>query len=456
MFKKFFSILTSLMLVVVSVSCTPAAGGGELNTNQTDATKLQVNYQGKDFTTDGIGRVTLKTLVDGDTTYFNIPNNPAYAKDGISLRYVGLDTPETTGGASDSGMAVEPWGKTAKLFVKDKLTNAKTIVLECETSVYGPKDSSGRWLGLVWYQPKDVDGVAQDFRLLNLEMVEQALSENKFIYPTSKYFQAFKKAGEYAESTGKRVYGEVDPDYNNELTVVPMTINHLLNNFNDYASLENSASSGVLINLDVIIVSFIGSNMYVIDAEPDVDEQGNPIVRGIYVYAGYNFSWASVASIGWRINIVCGASEFNGSPQLVGIITDDDNPLVWSRIEKGITVDPKVVTPSTDLSKEVGSYVTCDVIAERVDLDTNNKGVPEVTVRCKILNSDGSTSGSSISIRVDAAVNPKYGDTGDGSDYFTVGTKYRVTGCINKFYDNYQIMLGNNKNKTNKLCQIIE
>ena len=61
--------------------------------------------------------------------------------------------------------------------------------------------------------------------------------------------------------------------------------------------------------------------------------------------------------------------------KLFGIITDGDNPLVWSRIATGITVDPKVVTPSTDLSKEVGSYVTCDVIAESVKFETNKKEV---------------------------------------------------------------------------------
>ena len=287
-------------------------------------------------------------------------------------------------------------------------------------------------------------------------MVEQALSENRFLYTNSKYFQAFQKAGDHAKSTGKRIYGEVDPDYNNELEVVPMTINHLLNNFEEYASLDDSLSSGVLVNLDVIIVSFIGNNMFVIDAEPDVDEDGNPIVRGIYVYAGYNYSWASVASIGYRMNIVCGASMFNGNPQLFGIIVDGDNPLCWSLIALGISASPKKIDATTDITKEVGSYVTCDVIAEDVEFDTNNKGLPEVTVKCKILNEDGTTSNKSIDLRVDAAVNPKYGAAANCSDYFVVGTKYRVTGCINKFYNNYQIMLGNNKNKTNKLCQIIE
>src|SRR5574344_367505 len=56
-------------------------------------THLTTEYSGKDFISQGIGQVTLKTGIDGDTSHF-------YAADGttiIKARYNGIATPESTG-----------------------------------------------------------------------------------------------------------------------------------------------------------------------------------------------------------------------------------------------------------------------------------------------------------------------------------------------------------------------
>ena len=59
----------------------------------------------------------------------------------------------------------------------------------------------GRYLGFVW-----VDGV-----LLNLELVEQAYSNSTL--SKSKYVDYFRLAENNAKITGRRFYGEIDPNY---------------------------------------------------------------------------------------------------------------------------------------------------------------------------------------------------------------------------------------------------
>ena len=81
--------------------------------------------------------------VDGDTTHFTDKN-----KNTIKLRYLGVNTPESTG-------RIAPWGKQASVFVKNKLENAYSIVIEAENVGNPPEtDTTGdRYLGYVWYKP---------------------------------------------------------------------------------------------------------------------------------------------------------------------------------------------------------------------------------------------------------------------------------------------------------------
>ena len=117
------------------------------------------------FLTDGAGYATLVSLTDGDTTNFRLPEGQ-----NITIRYHGVDTPESTG-------TVEKWGKAASLFVKSKLEEAKSIVLEA-TSTPASHDSYGvRYLGYIWYKLGDED----PYKLLNLELVENGFSKNKCI-----------------------------------------------------------------------------------------------------------------------------------------------------------------------------------------------------------------------------------------------------------------------------------
>lgn len=151
--------------------------------------KINFDYENKSFVKDGVGKVTLARLVDGDTAHF-------YDITGeyIKLRFLLIDTPEST---KDK----DPWGLAASNYTKDKLLNAKEIVLESDTE---KMDTYGRYLGYVW-----VDGV-----LLNLLLVEEAYTNASPSH--SKYKEYFMEANMKAKTTGRRFFGEVDPNYDYE------------------------------------------------------------------------------------------------------------------------------------------------------------------------------------------------------------------------------------------------
>ena len=152
-----------------------------------DEVKMDFEYEGKSFINDGVGEVDLVYCTDGDTARFK----DIITGETFSLRFLGIDTPEST-------IDKDPWGKAASDFTRKKLTSAKTIVLEAEGA---RTENYGRYLGFVW-----IDGV-----LLNLEIVEQAYSNSTL--NSSKYTDYFRTAANYAQITGRRFYGETDPGY---------------------------------------------------------------------------------------------------------------------------------------------------------------------------------------------------------------------------------------------------
>lgn len=151
---------------------------------------MDLDYEGKNFIDDGIEEVTLARTIDGDTAHF-------YLQDGtyVKVRFLGIDAPEST-------REHDPWGMAASHFTADILNNAETIVLEAEGN---RTDTYGRYLAFVW-----ADGV-----LVNLEVVQNAYSNSK-LSSSSKYFDAFYDTELVISQTGRRVWGEIDPDYDYE------------------------------------------------------------------------------------------------------------------------------------------------------------------------------------------------------------------------------------------------
>lgn len=152
-----------------------------------DQVKLDRDYVGKSFIEDGIGEATLVQNIDGDTAWFRDINGEMF-----KLRFYAVDTPEST-------KEHDPWGTAASNFTARVLNNAKVIV--CEREENHVSDIYDRLLGYVW-----ADGV-----LLNLWLVEECYTYAAA--SSSKYADFFYDAALHAKMTGRRIYGEIDPDY---------------------------------------------------------------------------------------------------------------------------------------------------------------------------------------------------------------------------------------------------
>lgn len=153
---------------------------------------MDFDYIGKTLEQDGVERVTLARAIDGDTAHF-------YTQSGkyIKVRFLGVDTPEST-------TSKEAWGKAASDFMRELLQNAQTIVLQFEPNG-NQVDAYERYLAYVW-----VDGV-----LANLELVKNAYSTMK-LSSRSPYFDAFYETEVLVSKTGRRVWGEIDSNYDYE------------------------------------------------------------------------------------------------------------------------------------------------------------------------------------------------------------------------------------------------
>lgn len=162
----------------------------QLNPYLYDEVEIDFEWIGKSFINDGVGEVELVSTTDGDTARFR----DIITGEVFILRFLGIDTPETYAGE-------DPWGLAASTFTKKRLNEAKTIILESEGA---RTEAYGRYLGFVW-----VDGV-----LLNLEIVEEAYSNSTL--KSSKYKEYFLEANINSMKTGRRFFGETDPNYDYE------------------------------------------------------------------------------------------------------------------------------------------------------------------------------------------------------------------------------------------------
>lgn len=164
-----------------------------LTVNLLDEVTMDFTVTDEDsFVDDGKGIVTLSRTVDGDTAYFYDKNASDPNERNIRVRFIGVDTPEST-------IQHDPWGKAASTFTANRLRNAKEIILES----YGArKDTYNRYLAFVW-----VDG-----KLLNLELIQEAYS-NSTINSSFKYGNIFISVSVEVSKTGRRFFGETDPNY---------------------------------------------------------------------------------------------------------------------------------------------------------------------------------------------------------------------------------------------------
>lgn len=197
-FSKLLSIIVVLCLVICCITGCKGEGGQEGGSNNVDyvaQTKLVMDSSTKKQ------EVTVKSYIDGDTTHFNVPTE--LSADGVlKARYMGVNTPESTG-------KIEEWGKKASSFTKEKLLNASSIIVESDNDQWNVDSTGGRHLVWVWYKPAD----SNDYRCLNLELIQNGLSISCGT-TADRYGEAATKAFQQAKTQKLHVFSnEDDPDF---------------------------------------------------------------------------------------------------------------------------------------------------------------------------------------------------------------------------------------------------
>ncbi len=313
--KRISFLLASIVLMVVMLVGCGGTGKNPVNykytTPKTDALKLERTWEGKDFLKDGIGEVKLVTNVDGDTSIVSVPGYHGT----ITLRYLGIDTPEST-------YRVEPWGFAASDFTKGKLKNAKTIVAESDplTTV---KDGNGRYLTWVWYRNSETE----DFRLLNLELVENAFSASKGT--DLIYEEAFLGSDYDVREAGCRYWGQTDPNYDATEIGEVYTIKQIREKFETLNVAEQRQYSGKVVRVSGVVSRSSGVGSAYLQ---QYDEETKSYY-GVYVYGGFT---SSILKEGREVVVSGKIGYFNGGLQITDL---DRNNTALVSLENEIHIE---------------------------------------------------------------------------------------------------------------------
>lgn len=392
-----------------------------IDTRYTDTLQLTENYQGKEFIADGIGEVTLLSVIDGDTITVRTGGRSS-----VTIRYLGVNTPESTG-------QIQAWGKAASKFMKDTLLNAYSVLLEAEGERV---DSTGnRYLAWIWYKPTK----NSEYRLVNLELVELAYSRY-ITKTTSKYHEIFQKASDKTKTTGKRVYGEIDLDFNYSNEAVNTTLAYMYKYYTD-------GQAGTKYTITVKVTRQIGKSFFVEDVDPtyiaDTEEMLDR--RGIYCYADLApVDYYRTLAVGDTI-IMTGKFEFGG--QFGTQLTDLENVRVITKAQFNDPLDittlngNELINGGSDLAEYEGKVVTIKGVTfveyyQSANDKENDFFVGTLTFK--------TPNNQEISVRIGKGLVGKWTIIGQYAE-FIAGETYDITGGVS-YYEyapgKYQLVLG--------------
>ncbi len=295
-----------------------------------------------DFRVDGIeqmqteftsGSNAFVNYVDGDTTHVSTLHY-GYT---VKIRYLGIDTPESTS-------ELEEWGKSASIYNKSVLSNAKHIVLESQGWARGDENKSAtadgnqRSLAYVWYTDKE-DPTLNDFRCLNLEMVYQGFSQGigSIEDMGEDFYWAFDAANKSAQVNKRHQYsGQPDPNYfyyskdnppvektlkevydSVTISSTPYTLSTPLFDVDD----THTNCSKTLYKLSGYVTRKINGAFYFQDKPSyEMPTDGTlPEAYGMYV-----FTYAQTPiKVGDYVNVIGVLSSYSGTLQMMGVSYHD-------------------------------------------------------------------------------------------------------------------------------------
>ena len=226
---------------------------------------------------------TVKSYIDGDTTHFYVDKS-VIAEGYVKARYLGINTPESTG-------IVEPWGKKASNYTKTQLKKAESItngiIIESDTASWDLDSTGDRYLLWIWYKTSE----NEEYRNLNIEILQQGLAYGSGT--TSNTYSEYTSAALYQANTMKLyVFNkkEKDPDFYYG-KAVNLTLKELKANCEKY--------EGMLVKFEAVVAKQAGYTVYV----EEYDAQ-NDMYFGMQIYTGFGYPRMSDFTIGNRVSIV--------------------------------------------------------------------------------------------------------------------------------------------------------
>ena len=328
--KRFTALL--LLLGVMFTCFVACGGGGDDPTPQHQHVDYASSVTLDMSSTDTVKqKVTVKSYIDGDTTYFYVPKT-VLSSGVLKARYIAINTPESTG-------AIEEWGKAASKFTKSKLQAATDIIIESDTATWNPDSTGDRYLVWVWYKTADMT----EYRNLNIEILQEGLaiasnsSQNRYGTVCMDAINQAKVEKLHVNS------GVKDPDfYYGE--AIPVDLRELRTNIKAY--------EGSKVQFEGVVTRNYNNGVYVENYDEETE-----MYYGMYVYYGFKLNGfgLKILSVGNRVSIVGSVQYYeNGNSYQVSDISydimnlDDPNNLKQLDNEKH---EPSYVETTADTFK---------------------------------------------------------------------------------------------------------
>lgn len=224
--------------------------------------------------------VTVKSFVDGDTVHFFVPES-IMPSGVLKARFIGIDTPESTG-------KIEEYGKAASEFTKEKLSRAHSIMIESDDGNWDFDSTGGRYLVWVWYKAEK----AGEYRNLNIELLQNGLAR-AYSSANNRYGSACTAAINQAKANKLNIYSwQKDPNFYYG-DAVELTLKELRCGIEGY--------NGKKVAFEGVITINSGNGVFIEDYDAETDRY-----YGISAYYGYGLSGAGldILSVGNRARIV--------------------------------------------------------------------------------------------------------------------------------------------------------
>lgn len=434
--KKTVSIRIIAMLALVTllvssfVACVPPINNNEDPQHVDYASELKL-----DMNSDSVKQeVSVHIYIDGDTTHFKVPSS--VMEGGIlKARYLAINTPESTG-------RIEPWGKAASNFTKEKLKNATSIIIESDNGTWNADSTGGRYLVWVWYKTAEMT----DYRNLNLEILQNGLAiasnsaQNRYGDICVKAINQAKEEQLYVHST------ELDPNFHYG-AAQEMTLKELRSNITSY--------EGTKVAFEGVICAVYDGSFYV----EEYDEETGMCygVSAYYQTGGLPGKALEFIKPGNRVRVVGSVTYFEAGDiwQVSGLtysLMKPDDPNNFNLISAGNTPSYTLTELSEFYTKKVNLIVNVEENGEMVEkektfsyaelaLDTSISMENLVVVSTKKnQNNEVTLTCEKDGVQIKVFLGLLYDEDGNRvTENVYANETINVKGLVDKFYENYQI-----------------